>query len=146
MKKEGDSLIKPSEYLKSLTSRGASLPRFVFHWFVNIQIFSLVCQYTNIFIGLSTYKCFHWFVDIQIQNISLGALLPRFTFCRTVIMILIKWIELYHHSIMFTKYHRTVIELIFGFLHFISILIFSVSKIKQRMIWPQKVIYLIQIY
>merc|ERR1719209_1900333 len=27
MKKEGDSLIKPSEYLKSLTSRGASLPR-----------------------------------------------------------------------------------------------------------------------
>merc|ERR1711962_1105565 len=27
MKMEGDSLIKPSEYLKSLTSRGASLPR-----------------------------------------------------------------------------------------------------------------------
>ena len=33
MKKEGDSLIKPSEYLKSLTSRGTSLPRFNFFLF-----------------------------------------------------------------------------------------------------------------
>ena len=57
MKKEGDSLIKPSEYLKSLTSRGASLPRFVdrprefnlfslvSHFSVNIQILRQVVGY-----------------------------------------------------------------------------------------------------
>ena len=80
MKKEGDSLIKPSEYLKSLTSRGASLPRFVFS--------ALLCQHTNICISLlCQHKMyFHWFVNIQKKSLGAEqAMLPRLTCCQMVI-------------------------------------------------------------